>query len=153
MTNNEALKSSCARETRRSSGRSAIWRCADLLQPASILALAALLLLAGGIVGCERSVPEGWKEMKFPVRHGEIRTGSDDTRLLVRYRDVHQKDALFREFRSALERNGYSYERAGKNNDPASGTRSAIFTRDADKIRLTVSGRGDTEVSVRKLAD
>lgn len=122
---------------------------APKLLPA-LLALLALLL-ALGAAGCERTAPEPWRAMKFPLRHGEVLAGSSERELIVEYKGIAQHEELLREFSQTLERQGYSQDREGKEHDPPGNTHALVFKKGADEVMLTVSGQANTSVRVRKL--
>jgi hypothetical protein len=113
------------------------------------LGLALLLILA--TAGCKRAAPSPWREMKFPVRHGEVLAGSSERQLVVEYKGIAEQAVLLREFRQTLERHSWVYERDGKEHDPPSNTHSLIFKKGAELVVLTVSGRKSTSVRVRKM--
>jgi hypothetical protein len=101
--------------------------------------------------GCKRTAPPPWREMHFPVSKGEVLPGSDENHLIVEYKGIAEQTVLFREFRQALERNGYTFERDGKEHDPPGNAFSAIFKKGAEVVKLTVDGSKNTSVRVRKL--
>lgn len=110
--------------------------------------------LAAGLcfaAGCKKTIPSPWKEMGFPLRNGEVRPGTDPERLLVVYRKMARHQDLLREFRSALEKNGYEFEKDGKEHDPPGNTHALVFKKGAVRLILTVSGRADTNITVRRL--
>jgi len=108
----------------------------------------ALLLLALLGAGCKQQAPSPWREMKFPLRHGEILPGADADNLKVLYRGTGRRSDLFREFRRGLERGGYSLDRDGKGHDPPGNTFSSVFKKDGVELLLTVSGVGPTDTNV-----
>jgi len=118
--------------------------------PQTWAALLTLLLILAA-AGCKRTAPEPWREMKFPVRHGEVLAGSDERQLVVEYKGIAEQTGLLREFRSTLERHGWTYERDGKEHDPPGNTHALIFKKGAEFVVLTVSGHANTSVRVRKM--
>lgn len=113
------------------------------------LVLLAILMISA--MGCKRTSPSPWREMHFPVSKGEVLPGSDENQLFVEYKGIAEQTVLFREFRQALERNGYAFERDGKEHDPPGNAYSAIFKKGAEVVKLTVDGSNNTSVRVRKL--
>ena len=113
--------------------------------------LLLVLLLLCAPTGCKRNAPSPWREMKFPIRHGEVLSGSDERQLVVEYKGIAEHAGLLREFRSTLERHGWTYERDGKEHDPPGNTHALIFKKGAELVVLTVSGRANTSVRVRKM--
>lgn len=112
------------------------------------LLLAAVILAAQA---CKQEPPAFWKEMKFPVRKGEILPGADADDMKVLYHGVAHRADLYREFRRALERGGYTFQRDGKGHDPPGDAYSAVFKKGAILILLTISGSRDSTVELRRL--
>ena len=65
------------------------------------LGLALLLILAAA--GCKRSAPSPWREMKFPVRHGEVLAGSSERQLVVEYKGIAEQAVLLRSVQVVAE--------------------------------------------------
>lgn len=112
----------------------------------AVFVLGLPLLIAPG---CKEELPSPWKEMHFPLSNSQIPPGADATRFRIMYRNTRQLEAYFQEFRSALERAGYTYVEEAPNHDPASETSAAFFEKEGKKLRLTVNTDAHTHVEVK----
>jgi hypothetical protein len=112
----------------------------------TVAALAAICVLASA--ACEKEAPSPWKEMKLPLRHGEILPGADAENLRVQYQGTDQRKELFREFRRQIEAAGYTYDREGKGHDPPGNAFAGVFKQGAVELLLSVSGAGGTKTNV-----
>ena len=113
--------------------------------------LTLILMLCGLLAACKQEAPSPWKEMPLPLRHGEILPGASANALRVIYRGTDQQKELYREFRRALERSGYAFEREGKDHDPAGKTYASIFHKDGVQLLLSVSGDPDVTVEITRI--
>jgi hypothetical protein len=118
-----------------------------------VLVLLGVAALAVGMPGCTNEAPSPWKEMRFPLRKGEIRPGADENRLLVVYRGAGRQADFFREFKSALERAGYTEDGESTRHDPPGNAFSVYYKKGTDRILLTVKGRKDTDVELKRNLD
>jgi hypothetical protein len=114
-----------------------------------------LLMIAGlSLVSCEREAPSPWKEMKFPLRHGEVLSGASADDMTVIYRQTKRRSDLFREFSRALERSGFKRDRDGKEHDPSADAHSGVFKKAKTEVLLTVAatpGGTDTQVQLKRI--
>jgi hypothetical protein len=115
----------------------------------------AFLLVAGlSLLACEREAPSPWKEMKFPLRHGEVLSGASAEEMTVLFHQTKRRSDLFREFSRALDRSGYKHVRDGKEHDVSADAHSGVFQKDKTEILLTVvaaPGGVDTRVQLKRI--
>jgi hypothetical protein len=115
-------------------------------------ALSLLVLFAAAAfaeAGCgKKELPSPWREMHFPLSSAELLPGADANGFTVTYKASGQQEDLLREFRRALERGGYVYERDCASNDPSSREYCSFFKKGADRKVLSMSGRRTIQVKV-----
>lgn len=120
----------------------------------TLLRWMTLVLVGLAPLACERQAPSPWREMKFPLRHGEVLSGASAGRLSVLYRNTKRRSDLFREFSRALKRSGFEHVRDGKDHDPAADTHSGVFKKGDSQIRLVVvaaPGGANAEVHLTRI--
>ena len=110
-----------------------------------------LLVLGLGVMGCRQEAPSPWREMSLPLRHGEILPGADQNTLRVIYRGMGMQTEFYGEFQRALEGSGYTFERQGKEHDPAGKAYSGVFKKGGIHTLLTVTGDPDVTVELKRV--
>jgi len=111
--------------------------------PWIMLTAMGLVAMVVGACGCDSGPPSPWKEMVLPLSNSTILPGAGPEVLNVKYKPgVSRVKAYLREYRSAIERAGYTFAAFGKNNDPGSDVHVLIFNKGEKRLRFTLAHDG-----------